>query len=582
MASSGNFAVWNTRDRAYYVDITQGNLKLMGNSSTDAGGSNTTLGVSSGKWYVEFRVFKTTASYPYISLSSGPNAEDFHPNNGFQGEIRFHAPSSTRMNDNTSSMNSDLWGTVTLTETNTEACNNGDVVGFALDMDNKKLFISRNGTFFNSGDPANGTNPQATWTTNPPEVFFNCFSYTSSRGVVINAGQDSTFLGGVSAGTGVDDNGFGNFKYSVPSGFLALCSGNLPTNANIDPAGDDGATKHPALNFNAVAYTGNGGSLAVNCGFQPDLIWLKKRSSGSNQNDIMVDSTRGYNYAQSAVNTNNSFSYPGVSAITSTGVTLGGEANVNGSGVEHVGWFWKANGGSTSSNSNGDITSTVQANTDAGFSIVKWTSNNSSNQTIGHGLGAIPRFIISKPYSTGNWSWHVFHHYLGSVGDFQLNGYDTFTSGTNTYGAMPDANVFTVGSPGNLMPNNSTTDVISYCWANVDGMQKFGYYIGNNEDNNGCTVYTGFRPRLLFIKGATEAYGWYVFDSARSTSNLVDKQVSWYPGGAESVEPTGARKVDFFATGFKVMADAASINGATDYYIYGCWGDVPAQFNNAF
>ena len=43
----------------------------------------------------------------------------------------------------------------------------------------------------------------------------------------LNFGQDSTFGGGLSAGGNADDNGFGDFKYSVPTGFLALCSANL-------------------------------------------------------------------------------------------------------------------------------------------------------------------------------------------------------------------------------------------------------------------------------------------------------------------------------------------------------------------
>ena len=66
------------------------------------------------------------------------------------------------------------------------------------------------------------------------------------------------------------------------------------------------------------------------------------------------------------------------------------------------------------------------------------------------------------------------------------------------------------------------------------------------------------------------------------SNNLVDDNISWFPGGAETSEPTGARKVNFLSNGFKVMADAASINGQDDRYLYMCWGDVPFKYSNAF
>ena len=134
----------------------------------------------------------------------------------------------------------------------------------------------------------------------------------------------------------------------------------------------------------------------------------------------------------------------------------------------------------------------------------------------------------------------------------------------------------------NTTVNGSGNDYIVYSWHNVEGYQRFGTYEGNNTDNNGPFVYLGFRPRLLVLKGIDESYGWYVFDSERSENNLVDDMVSWFPGGSETSEPTGARKVNFLGDGFKVMADAASINGANDTYIYMAWGDVPYKYCRAF
>ena len=295
MPSSGNFATWNGVEIPAYLSLSQGNTKVLGNTSTDASGMNLNTGVNSGKWYIEFYLILSGTNYPYIGLSAGPTSQDFAASNtGYNGDIRYHAPNSTGMNNNTGSAGiTNRWGSITTTETGVDACSNGDVVGFALDMDNKKLFISRNGTFFNSGDPANGTNPQAAWTTNPESAFINCFTYTSSRGCIVNCGQDSTFSGAISAGGNADGNGFGDFKYSPPTGFLALCSANLPISDDIDPAQTD--DNFPQKQFNTVLYTGNAtnGHGITGVGFQPDMVWIKRRDYTGSYNQGIIDSNRG-------------------------------------------------------------------------------------------------------------------------------------------------------------------------------------------------------------------------------------------------------------------------------------------------
>ena len=74
-----------------------------------------------------------------------------------------------------------------------------------------------------------------------------------------------------------------------------------------------------------------------------------------------------------------------------------------------VSWNWKANGGTTSSNSNGSITSTVQANATAGFSIVKYTGTG-ANATVGHGLSTPPRFIQIKQYDGSANDWGIYYN----------------------------------------------------------------------------------------------------------------------------------------------------------------------------
>ena len=132
-----------------------------------------------------------------------------------------------------------------------------------------------------------------------------------TRNIKVNFGQDSTFSGSFSAGGNADENGFGDFKYSVPTGFLAMCSANLPISDDIDPAQTD--DNFPQKNFNAVIYnsTGSGQSI-TGVGFQPDLVWIKCRSV--DQGNGLFDSTRGTGKVLQSNDTN--------AENTSSGVTL--------------------------------------------------------------------------------------------------------------------------------------------------------------------------------------------------------------------------------------------------------------------
>ena len=585
MASSGNFATWNGVEIPSYLSLSQGNTKVLGNTSTDASGINLNIGVTSGKWYVEFYVIITTSSYPYVGLSAGETSQDFAASNqGYNGDIRYHTPNSTGMNNNTGSAGiSNQWGTITLTETGVDACSNGDVVGFALDMDNKKLFISRNGTFFNSGDPANGTNPQATWTVNPQNAYINCFSYTSSRGCIVNCGQDSTFSGEISAGGNADGNGFGDFKYSPPTGFLALCTANLPISDDIDPAQTD--DDFPQKQFNTILYTGIGGTSANNVtgvGFQPDLIWIKNREQSAAFSNCLVDSSRGRSKVLYSCRTDaeaTSSTNRDISSINSDGFTIQDTSNIDGnqSGIGYVAWCWKAAAGSTATNSDGDADTTVQANTKAGFSIVQFP-NYSGDTKFGHGLTKTPNFIIAKLTASGS-NYPTYH--------------DGYSSGKccflNLSNAEANSTHFAHSGTGN--PVSATTfgmgasfagsgAGIAYCWHDVEGFQKFGSYIGNGNAD-GPFIYTGFRPRMIFVKRIDSTASWYVWDTARSTFNKIDDYIEWDTTNAEETGYAN-QAYDFLSNGFKARGNNNIGNSSGGTYIYGAWGDVSFKYNNTF
>ena len=149
-------------------------------------------------------------------------------------------------------------------------------------------------------------------------------------------------------------------------------------------------------NFGALLYTGDdsSGRALTGLGFKPDFVWVKPRNQ--NENHTLHDSTRG-STNQLASNSASPAREQGntIQSFDADGWTMNGDNNVNKTGINYSAWCWKANGGTTSSNSNGSITSTVQANTAAGFSIVQWTGTG-SNATIGHGLSSAPEWLVVK------------------------------------------------------------------------------------------------------------------------------------------------------------------------------------------
>ena len=146
----------------------------------------------------------------------------------------------------------------------------------------------------------------------------------------------------------------------------------------------------PKLHFEGKTYLGSSSAVTVTgLGFQPDWVWIKDRDNGNNH--CLVDAVRGVGYYIYS-NLSNAQGGNGTSALDSfdsDGFTLDGGDDSNVNGQNGVAWSWKAGNSAGSSNSDGSITSTVSANTTAGFSICKYTGTG-ANATIGHGLGAAP------------------------------------------------------------------------------------------------------------------------------------------------------------------------------------------------
>jgi len=565
MASSGNFSTMNPLNRTSgSVVYTNGNLSFSPGSSW----SSTTF--TRNNMYIPkdkkiyFELYHKTQSGYYAGYGFGAeNAPVTSSEFGATGCITTYN-GDTRVN-----------GTRTTSQFTSPS--QGDIIQFAIDGSNNKVWFGINNTWVLSGDPANGSNEIGTITTNSTVGYDIGFiaQQNSISVLTMNFGQDSTFGGDVTAGGNADANGFGDFKYAPPTGFLALCSGNLSVSDDIDPAQTD--TDYSSKQFNTVLFDGNGTTNAVTgLGFQPDLIIGFTRSGA--QSKRVVDSTRGgserlYTDLSDAASTGTAT----ISSFDSDGFTATGGAFNNDSGKTCGAWCWKATGGTTASNGSGSITTTVQANTKAGFSIITYTGNG-SNATIGHGLTKAPELIWVKRRSGSAQNWRVYHASLGATQRLTLNDNRAAETASTFQDTTPSNTVIYIGNDSNI--NTSGADQLAYAWHGVEGYSKFGSYEGN-ANNDGPFVYTGFRPRMLWIKEADNADDWVVYDTARDIANTGSSKVTRFESSV--VEFDGStRAIDILSNGFKIRTSNNTINQSSSTFVWGCWGDVPFKYNNTF
>ena len=353
---------------------------------------------------------------------------------------------------------------------------------------------------------------------------------------------------------------------------------NLRAHYKFDGNGNDETTNYNATTVNNITYsdpvefptydgTATNVSYAydgtptnvsfVGTSFQPDFVWLKSRTQ--NDNHYLQDVVRG---ATRRIHSNLTVAEqsPDANRFTSfdsNGFTVGGDNSVNMTGHDYVAWCWKA-GGTAVSNTEGSITSSVSANPDAGFSIVKFTGNNASSATIGHGLSSAPEMIIQKRLdNTSNWA--VYHSALGPTKAMFLNLTDTpATSAGFWNNTAPTSTVMSI-------ENLPVSPYIHYCFHSVDGYQKIGGYTGTGSAGN--TITTGFQPRFVMIKSSSSAEPWFILDSARDASNPRDNRLMADSSAAEA--DGSVHTVNFTSTGFtanSTVGNGTNGNGVT--YIY--------------
>ena len=211
---TNNFATMNPLDNFFPGHtFSEGNLKIV--TSSDETYNTSTIGVSSGKWYFEVEWDATSSGTSVVGIVDSPSSAtsaSLHKQSKGWG---YRDGGDVKNND---SAVSGSWSSYTT----------GDIIGIALDLDNNRLFFSKNGSFQNSGDPTSSTGaititaPSSLTTGN---YFFAIGDYNSGTTTLLaNFGGTQSFT--VSSGN-TDGNGYGNFEYAVPSGYFSLNTKNL-------------------------------------------------------------------------------------------------------------------------------------------------------------------------------------------------------------------------------------------------------------------------------------------------------------------------------------------------------------------
>ena len=325
----------------------------------------------------------------------------------------------------------------------------------------------------------------------------------------------------------------------------------------------------PTDYFNTVLWSGNSSTQSITgVGFQADFVWIKDRSGGNDHQ--ILDSVRGATKALSSNRTDlNTFS-DGLTSFDSDGYSLGNNTRYNASGSNYVGWNWLA-GGTASSNSDGSTTSSVSANTTSGFSIVKFTGTGSAT-TLGHGLGAVPKWILVKTLDrTENWVVYHVGNDASAPEDksIRLDGTNAVQDNSGHFNdTAPTSSVFSVGNGAGVNPSGE--DQIAYCFAEKKGYSKFGTYKGNSNAD-GPFVYTGFKPSFIIGKVSSDINDWFMFDNKRSTFNAVDDSLFPNKSDAEST----SHVIDFLSNGFKIRDSDGTVNSTGNTYIYMAFAESP-------
>ncbi len=550
----------NLPDSHFNTDqLSEGNLFYNeGEGNNGDGHPTATFSVTSGKWYWEVQV-PSAQNNRAIGFTRTDNIG--------KGNVELHGAGLSAANsvvgidltDDTIDQ-VDKAGTHTQEASGLTGMANNDIFGISVDLDGGTFQMYRNGSAYGS---SYNLDDLADWQTHGMTPTATGDTYMAYR---FNFGQDSSFAGAETAQGNADSNGVGDFFHAVPSGFLALASNNLP-----EPTIVDGSTA-----FNTVLYTGTGSTQSitgVGFGSAPDWVWIKVRNNTNNHR--LFDTVRGAGKDLISNSTSTeSTTTTRLQSFDSDGFTVGSNAEVNSNGHNIVAWNWLAGtafSNDASATGVGNVDSSGQVNTTAGFSIVSWQFTTSADNLIAHLLSSAPEMMIIKSRTTA-YNWDVYHTGLSNPATKRILLNTTGAEINGFFDTNPTSTVFEYNT--SALSNND--NAIAYCFHSVEGYSKVGSYIGNGNAD-GTYVHLGFRPVFILLRESGNARNWVISYDHSTYYNGVTQ--SLFPNISQAEDAN--TRLDFLSNGFKLRTTSTSWNNNSGNFIYYAIGDQPAKFSNA-
>ena len=508
--------------------ISDGNLKCTW-SATNRGNRIGTIGLKSGKWYFEADYIDNSNSTFSIGFIS-----DYTITNQYDG------------------VKSDI--------------STGGIKSVAVDLDNNLIWFAESGTFV--GNPAAGTGGTAIESGYQrfPTIRDNSSSTGDALTVICNFGQNGTFLGQRTAGGNTDSNGEGDFFYTPPTGFLALCENNISNDDNLE---------------------------------SPNWVWIKDRSATADHK--LFTTLRGVQKSLEPNEATNEAEEPNTLVdFNKNGFTVGNDATVNTSGNNYVAWCWANITESWSNDASatgiGDYDSSGIRGGKTGVSIFTYagrgTGSTSIRNKFAHGLvdengtAVIPELFWFKGLDTGTTygAWLIQGNAFDNGGS---GGGDILKLDTNAARISNAASTNTqwtnqwVELDYSRSANLNGTDNICFAFRSVEGFSKIGKYYGNESATAGNFVYTGFKPAWIMVKNITSTGNWVIHDNTRTPGNSFTSASGLFPdvNNAEGTDTT--LRADFFSNGFVMYSGSNSYNNTDNAYLYMAFAEQPFKYANA-
>ena len=329
--------------------------------------------------------------------------------------------------------------------------------------------------------------------------------------------------------------------------------------------------KHTA-HFNTKLYTGNGAdnNAITGVGFQPDMVWLKNRSTTDSHylQDAVRTATKNLKVDATDAEETRADS---LKSFNSDGFTLGTESAINGNGNNLASWNWKAGTTSIPSGSTSDP-SAVSINTTSGFGIYKITAPGSGNYVLKHGLSATPAMVIVKR-TDGTQKWMVWHKTFSNATDdyLVLNTNAAKATYSTCWGTMNTTDC-TIATGGTL---DTGGEHIIYVFTEKAGYSRFDQYTGNGNAD-GTFVYTGFKPKLVIVKEYGATGNWIMKYDYHTNQN------DYYVLSNDSATEASGAVVgfDLLSNGFKLRGTAGDSNGSGANILYMAFGQSAVGTNN--